>query len=298
MTRRVASPAQRPWYVPLVAVKAETIRAADGVRLAWGEAGKPDGRPIVLLHGIAQSRDLWQSLAEGPLAEEHRLVAVDLRGHGDSDKPEDEGAYTPVRLGDDLRAVIEGLGLACPLVVAWSYGGVALGGYLRRYGSAGLGGILLAAAAVQVGKPARALFGPTMMSNVRALMSPDEAEYEAGARAFLRGATARPLAPAAFDRALEAMLRVPGHVRRALLMRSEDYLPEVARCTAPLATVHGALDAVVFPAMSEMVAAAAPETKSEVLEGVGHVAWLEAPDAFVAAVRALNLRAEPGGDRR
>jgi pimeloyl-ACP methyl ester carboxylesterase len=110
-----------------------------------------------------------------------------------------------------------------------------------------------------------------MMSNVRALMSPDEAEYESGARAFLRGCTALPLAPAVFDRALGAMLRVPAHVRRALLARSEDYLPELTRCTAPVATLHGSLD---------------------VLEGVGHIAWLESPDAFVSSVRALCSRCE------
>jgi pimeloyl-ACP methyl ester carboxylesterase len=264
--------------------------AADGVRLAWGDGGRPDGRPIVLLHGIAQSREVWRSLVEGPLGGAHRLVAVDLRGHGDSERPEDDGAYGSERLGADLDAVIEGLGLARPLVVAWSYGGVVLGAYLRRYGSARLGGILLAAAAVQVGKAARALFGPAMMSNARALISTDEAEYEAGARSFLRGCTAAPLAPGVFDRALEAMLRVPAHVRRPLLARSEDYLPELARCTAPIATIHGSLDAVVLPQMSELVASSAPGTRSDVLEGVGHIAWLESPDAFVAAVRALDRR--------
>jgi pimeloyl-ACP methyl ester carboxylesterase len=178
-------------------------------------------------------------------------------------------------------------------VVAWSYGGVAVGAYLRRHGSARLGGILLSAAAVQVGKAARALFGPAMMSNARALMSPDRAEYEAGARSFLRGCTAAPLAPAVLDRALGAMLRVPSHVRRALLARSEDYLPELARCTAPIATLHGSLDAVVLPRMSEVVTESAPGTKSDVLDGVGHIAWLESPDAFVAAVRALDQRRRP-----
>jgi pimeloyl-ACP methyl ester carboxylesterase len=272
-------------------VTAATVRASDGVLIALEDAGRREGPPVVLVHGLAQSRDVWRTVLEGPLAAEYRLVAVDLRGHGDSDVPRDEGAYVSERLGDDLHAVIASLDLSRPVVVAWSYGGVVAGAYLRRHGSSALGGLLLAAAAVQVGKPARGLFGPVMMSNARALMSVDVGEYEAGARSFLRGCSAAPLEARAFERAASAMLRVPAHVRRALLARSEDYLPELARCAAPIATLHGALDAVVLPRMSELVASSVPVAESTVLDGVGHVTWLEAPGAFIAAARAIGALA-------
>jgi non-heme chloroperoxidase len=268
------------------------VRAADGVLLAVEAAGPSQGRPLVFLHGIAQSRAVWRSVLTGPLAAVHRLVAIDMRGHGDSSAPVGSEAYaTGERLGGDLHAVIGGLALERPIVVAWSYGGVVLGEYLRRYGAASLGGVLCVAAAVKVGKPARALFGPVMMDHARALLSEDPAVYEAGARAFLGACPAQPLGAAFLDEGLREMLRVPAHVRRALLTRSEDYSAELAACTAPVGTVHGTLDRVVLPQMSDELAAMHPGMPHVRLEGVGHLPWLEAAPPFGAAVRAFVERA-------
>jgi non-heme chloroperoxidase len=267
------------------------VISSDGLAIAVEDVGRLEGQPLVFIHGFAQSRGSWRSVLEGPLTATHRLVALDLRGHGDSDKPDDERAYASERLGDDLQAVLEGLGLERPVIVAWSYGGVVLGEYLRRHGGGALGGILLAAAAMQVGKPAHALFGPAMMSNARALLSADAATYEAGARAFVSGCAAAPLDLPHVERAVTAMLRVPVHVRRALLFHSADYSPELARCEAPIATVHGASDQVVLPRMSALSCALVPSCDSTLIADVGHLPWIESTDAFNASVRAIAERA-------
>lgn len=267
------------------------VSSEDGVTIAVEEAGPAQARPIVLLHGIAQSRAVWRSVLAGPLADAYRLLAVDLRGHGDSSAPEGSDAYAKgERLGGDLRAVLDGLALERPIVLAWSYGGVVLGEYLRRYGAASLGGVLCVAAAVKVGKPARALFGPAMMDNARALMSEDAAVYEAGSRAFLAACPAHPLGDAFVADGVREMLRAPAHVRRALLTRSEDYSAEVAACTAPVATLHGAQDQVVLPRMSDEIAAMHPGMPHTRVPGVGHLPWLEAPPAFEVAVRVFVER--------
>jgi pimeloyl-ACP methyl ester carboxylesterase len=271
-------------------IQTRLVRAPDGVRIAVDESGSPQGTPVVFLHGIAQSRRSWQSVLEGPLARDHHLIAVDLRGHGDSDRPEGDDAYAGARLGADLKAVCAELGLSRPVIVAWSYSGVVVGEYLRAHGADGLGAILFAAAAIKVGKPARALFGPAMLNHGRALMSEDQAIYEAGARAFLLACAARPLSASFVEAGLAEMARVPAHVRRSLLGRSEDYSAELASSGLPLATVHGALDPVVLPAMSEHVASLAPGVESTSLRGVGHLAFLEAEEAFNAAIRALVAR--------
>ena len=272
-------------------IQTRHVRTPDGVRIAVDESGVPHGTPVVFLHGIAQSRKIWQSVLTGPLTREHRLLAIDLRGHGDSDRPEGDAAYAAGdRLGADLRAVCAELALSRPVIVAWSYGGVVVGEYLRAHGDEGLGAILFAAAAIKVGKPARALFGPAMLANGRALMSEDPAVYEAGARAFLLACGQSPVSAAFVDEALAEMARVPAHVRRALLGRSEDYSPELSRCALPLSTVHGALDPVVSLEMSEHIASLAPGVESTCLSGVGHLAFIEAPDAFNASVRALVAR--------
>jgi pimeloyl-ACP methyl ester carboxylesterase len=266
------------------------VTAPDGVSLAVRESGPTDARAFVLLHGIAQSGRSWDALLDGPLTARRRLVALDLRGHGDSDKPDDVGALSRAHLAGDLAAVIDQLGLRRPVIVAWSYGGVVVGEYLRRYGDAALGGVVWVAAAVKTGRDTRGLYGPTMLDHARALLSDEPAVYTAGARAFARGCAAGPLDPVTLERIVAEMLRVPPHVRRAFLSGAEDYTDDVARTTVPMATVHGEADAVVTTAMSERIEGAREGVGKQRLAGVGHLPWIEAPGALEAALVALDAR--------
>ena len=77
--------------------------------------GAPDGQPIVLIHGWSQNHLCWAHQYDSALADEFRLVAYDLRGHGMSDAPLDAAHYTDAALwADDLAAVIEALELQRP----------------------------------------------------------------------------------------------------------------------------------------------------------------------------------------
>lgn len=270
------------------------VRTSDGLSLAVREAGPKGAKSLVFLHGIAQSKRIFEPVLSSPLAKEHHLVAFDLRGHGGSDKPADPAAFARTRLAADLAAVLDGLQLVRPVLVPWSFGGVVVGEYLRQHGEARLGGIVFVAAAARTGKQARALYGPVMLEQASALLSEDAATYEAGAREFLLRCSATPLAPAVIDRAVSEMLRVPPHVRRALLTGTADYSHEIARLDLPVATLHGELDAVVAPAMSDFIAGLRPGIRQERLAGVGHLPWLEAPDPFGAALRSLSEQSDPG----
>ena len=272
------------------------IPSADGTNIAFEEAGKKGAQSILFVHGIAQSRGSWKSVFDGPLAKDFHLVALDLRGHGDSDAPADDAAYTGgAHLGNDLKAVMDTLGLVKPIIVAWSYGGVVTGEYLRSHGDAALGGILFAAAAVRVGKPAKGLLGPVMLENGRALMSDDAAIYEAGSRTFMAGGTAKPLSEEIFERAIADMKRVPAHARRALLMRSEDFGPELEKVAIPTAVVHGTADRVVLPAMSGYIHSTIQSSELSSLDDIGHVPWDESPESFERALRRLAARVTSGG---
>ena len=73
----------------------------------------------------------------------------------------------------------------------------------------------------------------------------------------------------------------------------EDFTPEVAAARLPIATLHGEHDTVVLPAMSDLIASVRPDTTAVRLPGVGHVPWLESPDAFQAALARLVTPAGP-----
>ena len=80
-----------------------------------------DERPFLLVHGLASNARLWDALAERLDDLGHPVTAVDQRGHGLSDKPDD--GYDFVTVTDDLARVIESLGWDRPVVVGQSWGG-------------------------------------------------------------------------------------------------------------------------------------------------------------------------------
>ena len=118
-----------------------TVLGGDGLALHVREWGPPDGPPVLLIHGWSGNHMCWRHQVDSALVEEFRLVALDLRGHGMSDRPLDAGRYQDARLwAADIAAVIEQLDLDRPTLVGWSYGGFVICDYLRAYGeSADLG---------------------------------------------------------------------------------------------------------------------------------------------------------------
>jgi pimeloyl-ACP methyl ester carboxylesterase len=96
--------------------------------LRWaGPAGaaRPDPAPFLLVHGLASNARLWDGVAPRLAAAGHAVAAVDLRGHGHSDKP--DAGYDFAAISDDLRGLIAGLGFERPVLAGQSWGaGVVL----------------------------------------------------------------------------------------------------------------------------------------------------------------------------
>src|SRR5918995_673172 len=92
-----------------------------GARYHYTEQGDPNASPIVMLHGVTGHARTWD--AEGAvLAAGYRVLALDQRGHGDSDPPPDAD-YGMASLSGDLAAFADALGLQTFAIVALSLGG-------------------------------------------------------------------------------------------------------------------------------------------------------------------------------
>jgi pimeloyl-ACP methyl ester carboxylesterase len=92
------------------------------VRISYETAG--EGRPLMLLHGWCCDRSWWTEPGYvGELASDHRLVQVDIRGHGASDKPHEATAYTSDALISDVFAVADAERLDRFAIWGQSYGG-------------------------------------------------------------------------------------------------------------------------------------------------------------------------------
>jgi pimeloyl-ACP methyl ester carboxylesterase len=108
------------------------VTTTDGVRIVYDVTGA--GPVLVLVHGLTESRGAWDPLIDD-LAADHAVVALDVRGHGASS----EGPrYEPPVLADDVAAVLADAGLADPLVVGHSMGGVVVTAFAAMHPARGV----------------------------------------------------------------------------------------------------------------------------------------------------------------
>lgn len=100
-----------------------TVNHLDDVRIHYEFAGK-NGPPLVLLHGSATSSAMWKRLGYVDwLAEQYRVVMIDARGHGRSDKPYDEAAYSMPLIVSDIVSVLDQAGIDRAHFFGYSMGG-------------------------------------------------------------------------------------------------------------------------------------------------------------------------------
>lgn len=104
------------------------------VKLAYYDYGQ--GKPVILIHGWPLSKEMWEYQVDDLVAAGLRVIAYDRRGFGQSDKP--WNGYNYDTLTDDLRAVIEQLGLTDITLVGFSMGGGEVARYFTRYGGEGI----------------------------------------------------------------------------------------------------------------------------------------------------------------
>ena len=92
-----------------------------GHRIAFADYGEGE-RTLVLIHGLLMNRHMYDNLAPAMVSRGHRVITVDLLGHGASDKPTDMRAYSMGAFADQVAALIDHLELGRPVV-----GGTSLG---------------------------------------------------------------------------------------------------------------------------------------------------------------------------
>lgn len=260
----------------------EMIESADGVQLAVYEAGNPDGPPMVFIHGFAMSHLSWEPQINGKLADEFRLVALDLRGHGASGKPLEAERYTNSRAwADDLAAVIEAKDLDRPVLVGWSYGGYVMADYLRAFGDGELGGLVFVGSTSKMGtEEAEDDLGDDFLEGIGPALSEDLRTRIAATRAFVPMLTARPMSREAHEVTLAAAMVVPAPVRRALFGRQLDNDDVLASVGIPTLVLQGSADRIVRTRSADHIADTVPGARLLVLDGLGHAVQLDDAERF------------------
>lgn len=265
------------------------VPSADGTILAVQEWGQPGGSPILLIHGGLQSHQCWHcQVSDATLAGRFRLVTFDLRGHGESGKPEGDAFYRPAPpWADDVAAVISALLLRRPTLVGWSFGGRVIGDYLAMHGPGQVGAINFVAAATTSD---RAHFGPSLEALDRA-GSTDPAARWNGTADFVRACFASDLPEAELAAVFAYNMQVPLHVRLSMRGRPAAYADVLRTLGVPVLATHGTEDRVLLPSLSRHTASVVPGCGLSLYANVGHSPFREDAARFNQELAALASRA-------
>jgi esterase len=275
---------------PMVRDKTVTL---NGLHFHYRDWGEPTAPAVVLLHAYTQHARSWDTVARG-LADHFRVLAVDQRGHGETDWAPD---YHEQRLVEDLEAFIDALGLEAVSLVGFSVGGSTACSYAARHPDRVARLVVLECVTDPDvdSEPALDAHLGLLRSLPETFAAPEDA-----AVAF------RPLAPHAAEDELrhwmhgglkqesdghwtwrlDPALRVPGPPGR-LNAPPTVFAERLAQVTCPVLLVVGAESFALAP--SQRLAAAIPHVRFVTLPETGHWVPLDNPRGFQEVVgRFLN----------
>jgi pimeloyl-ACP methyl ester carboxylesterase len=239
----------------------------DGVNIHYEVHGS--GAPLLLTHGYSSTSAMWQGQIEA-LSKRHTLILWDMRGHGQSDYPDDAAAYSEALTVGDMAALLDKAGAGSAIV-----GGLSLGGYMSL------------------------AFVRAHPERVRALLiidtgpgfKKDEARdawnkraHETGDRFEREGLEV--LKSASRERSSVVHRDASGLARAArgmLTQRDAGVIETLPHIKVPALVVVGA-DDTPFLAASDYMAAKIPGAQKAVIPAAGHAANIDQPQAFIDAV--------------
>ncbi len=265
---------------------ARWVTLPDGERVRVVETGDVDAPPVVLLHGWGCSAYAWRYLT-GPLAAAGwRTIAIDLRGHGLSDRPDDPAKYTREAMIDHVAATLDALEVSHAAIVAHSMGGaLAMGLALRTparvdrlalFGPVGFG-VVDRAAWSQLLPPS--LTGALLPTRIPRWAVKFALQHSRGERGMSDEQEVDEYwAPTQFPEFLNAM---------RLLLHGFSWTPwtptDLAAVSQPLLLMFGDRDPVVRPQrVVPTLARCLPTATLHVAHGAGHVVPEERPEWALA----------------
>ena len=256
------------------------VKLSTGIRMHYAEQGESRGEPLIMLHGYSDS---WFSFSRvlTPLARETRVYALDLRGHGKTDKP--AGGYLMRDLAADVIAFMDAKGIVRATVIGHSMGGFVA----QQVAFAAPTRVSRLILVGTVRKPTNlAAFGELE----KAVMSLSDPVPDAFAREFQLSTVYTPVGDEFINRAVEESLRLPARVWKELAtgMIATEAAVSLGRSGIPTLVVRGEKDAYVTEAEADALAKMVAAKRQKTYANTGHAVHWERPAEFVSDVVAFR----------
>jgi pimeloyl-ACP methyl ester carboxylesterase len=239
----------------------------DGIKIYYEVHGS--GPPLILTHGYSSTSAMWTAQIEA-LSKHHSLILWDMRGHGQSDYPDNPAAYSEALTVGDIAALLDEVGAAKAIV-----GGLSLGGYMSlafyRAHPERVSALLI----IDTG-PGFKKDDARDAWNKRAHATADRFDREG--LGVLKSASRE--RSTVHHRDASGLARAARGMLTQRDARVIEVLPEIR---VPSLVVVGA-DDTPFLAASDYMAAKIPGAKKVVIPAAGHAVNIDQPQAFIEAV--------------
>jgi rifampin ADP-ribosylating transferase len=258
------------------------VGLATGVSVPYVSVGPAAAAPVVLLHAWGESRRSFDRLLP-LLPRTMHAMAMDLRGHGDADKP--VTGYSLAEVAADVAAFMDTVGVPSAVLL-----GSSSGGYVAQ--QLAISSPRRVTGLVLVGSPRSLQRRPSFADEVDQLTDPVDAAWVRKSLTWFPRFHQVP--PWYIDGRIQDGVRMPSHVWRQALAGLVSARPptDMATITAPTLIVWGARDELLTYEDQQALAAAIPASQLIVYQDTGHLVLWEQPErvasdltAFVAGLR-------------
>jgi pimeloyl-ACP methyl ester carboxylesterase len=244
------------------------VALSTGVTLTYVSVGPSSAMPVLLLHAWGESHRSFDRLLPA-LTDDVRAVAIDLRGHGEADRP--PGGYALTEVADDVVAFMDAVGVASAVVL-----GSSSGGYVAQQVAVThpyrVSGLML------VGSPRDLQGRPFFADEVDELSDPVDAAWVRESLTWFP--RFHPVPEWYVDDRVQDGAILPAHVWRETLYGLCNAEPptEKATITCPTLIVWGDRDQLLPREQQEQLAAAITGSRLLVYENTGHLVLWEQPE--------------------
>ncbi len=276
-------------------VTSEYVYSTNGVKLSFSEYGNPNGQPVLFIHGWSQSKEMWQQQLTAPELQGYRLIAFDLRGHGQSTKPMNPAEYVSGNnWADDINAVIRKLGLRNVTVVAHSYGAIALMDYLSLYGDKNIRAINFVGALSGMGNQSVAAYIGPDFERIKLATSERFNDQIDGVLALAKANYGNAVDRDVYARGVAACMLTPYFVRRYIFARQVDHTDTLRSIRVPVVFSHGQLDQAVLARSAVDMASTVQGSQVTIYQESSHAPFVAEAALFNANLDALLKNSETG----
>jgi 3-oxoadipate enol-lactonase len=249
----------------------KSIRA-NNINIAYEDCG--NGPPLLLLHGFSLDHTMWSAQVE-KLQRSYRLIIPDLRGLGETEDPVQ--TFSVADMADDAAALLEAVDIPAAAVAGFSMGGYILAQMLVRHP-------LKVRAAAFVSTQAGADTAERAEARVKTMRFVIDEGAKAFAEAFVPQLFSPTYAASHPDEVGQTYEVISSQRPNSIAMlldamrQREDMTPYLKEINQPCAVIGGGSDALISSQAMRDLQEGLPDCKIELINGVGHMSTVEAPD--------------------